>query len=324
MMNESNYFCEICSKFLTGPIPYKQHLQSGKHYKKLLLVSDRQHLIKEAASNDQLVLKTETKNVDFSKSEKYLCAGTNCSNTGVLFNQETTNQNGEKELKEKCDERIVQLSKPEDPSLFTLSHEVIGDSISEGKVLDENIKFKLDYFVTKGFPNSFFVCKYCSVSFTGPECAKQHFKSPKHFKTIQRLTFIKNFKKSFTKYSAEESSNEVSEKRSDVETKKRTLEFIEQLSGDENNSEIPNEKPKTVMTQSQELKTLNHCTNVEISSSDCSEEQINKVNVHKYPGDIGAELKCEICNIPSFYDIKETLRHYESEEHISKIRTSMH
>lgn len=322
MMNESNYFCEICSKFLTGPIPYNQHLQSRKHYKKLLLVSDRQHLIKEAASNDQLVLKTETENVDFTLSEKYLFAGTNCSNTGVLFNQETTYQNGGKELKEKCDEGIVQLLKPEDSSLFTLSHDK--DSVSEGKVLDENIKLKLDYFVTRGFPNSFFVCKYCSVSFTGPECAKQHFKSPKHFKTMQRLTFIGNFKKSFTKYSAEESNNEVSEKRSDAETKKRTLEFIEQLSGDENNSEIPNEKPKTLMTQSQELKMLNHCTSVESSSPNCSEEPINKVNVHKYLVGIGAELKCETCNIPSFYDIKETFRHYESEEHISKIRNSVY
>ncbi|XP_013777062.1 uncharacterized protein LOC106461758 [Limulus polyphemus] len=316
MMNELSYFCEICAKVFTGPVPYKQHLQSEKHGKKLEMVPDRQALVKEAASNDSLFLKTETKNVDLSQSEKCLCA----------FH---TSQNDEKELKEKCVEVIAQLSKTEgSPSSSALSPEVIEDSKSKEKVLDKNIQLRLEDFITKEFRNCSFVCKYCSVNFTGPECAKQHFKSPKHLKRIQMLAFAEKFKKAFATDSIEESDNEVSERRSDVETKEKTLELIEQPEGDENNSETRNEIPKTIISQSIKVNDLNRCTNVESSTSDCFEKQINKVSVHrctgKYSGDIRAELKCEICNISSFCDIKEAFRHYESEEHVSKKRASMH
>ncbi|XP_076353293.1 uncharacterized protein LOC143248653 [Tachypleus tridentatus] len=126
-MHHKLFFCNVCGKEFSGPVPFKIHMESKSHEKMLntwKLKKEMQSVLKAESSFDNFVSSVEA----HSNDTKHDCQ----------------------------------------PALQNLQTQP--DSIQDWTL----------------------ICKCCAVRFSGPECAKQHFESPKHNKKMQRLALEKS------------------------------------------------------------------------------------------------------------------------------------
>ncbi|XP_076347414.1 uncharacterized protein LOC143245211 [Tachypleus tridentatus] len=135
-------------------------------------------------------------------------------------------------------------------------------------------------------------CTVCAVRFSGPESAEEHYNSIKHMKKLRNKQFLEN---------------EVMKQLSNDTLMEETDKPVKQ---DEDTSQLLSNQPvklSDTATACDKALTLEHSekqnSEAEVTSSSSDTE------------DIKSQLKCEICSIPSFLNLKETLAHYESKDH---------
>ncbi|XP_013791932.1 zinc finger protein 346-like [Limulus polyphemus] len=267
------FTCEECSIQCSDIQLYKQHLESEKHRKKQQDFVDRQVLIKAAEEHYSTFQATTVDKMDCSLTGEYFCDTCSKRFSGpVPFKQHMVSENHAKKLKK---QHLLSEIQP----LFKTENSL--RLCSPGACND----------IQYNRPTTMFACTICEVRFSGPECAEQHFQSPKHMKTIKKLALEKEVK-SFMNVPLEEEADKT------VKQDEDTSQFLSNQLGKLNVVE-------TACTRASTLEHLEKQNQEAVVTSSTNDTE-----------DIKSQLKCEVCGIPSFPDIKETLAHYESEDHI--------
>lgn len=135
-------------------------------------------------------------------------------------------------------------------------------------------------------------CTVCAVRFSGPESAEEHYNSIKHVKKLRNKQFLEN---RIRKQLPDDNLKEESDKP---------------MKQDEDTSKFVSNQP---MKLSDTATACDKALTLEHSEKQNSEAVVTSSSSDTE--DIKSQLKCEICSIPSFPTLKETLAHYESKDH---------
>ncbi|XP_013773774.1 zinc finger protein 385B-like [Limulus polyphemus] len=223
----SVFFCNICAKQFSGPIPYKIHMESKSHEKMLKtwkLGKEIQSIQQAEGSPDHSVSPLEAYSKDTKSDsepalEKFQTQPDNIQNCPLTCKYCAVRFSGPECAKQhfespKHNKKIQSLSLEQ--SLMTMlrnpgvtqndkqeskdscnevnTDRICNDTDSAAELVNESLQTRSHNFISE-FRDCPLICECCAVRFSGPECAKQHFESSRHMKKLKNLALAKSLQK---------------------------------------------------------------------------------------------------------------------------------
>ncbi|KFM79325.1 Zinc finger protein 564, partial [Stegodyphus mimosarum] len=162
---DEEYFCEVCGKFFSGPVPYATHMESAAHKKEVKKAKVAEDL-KEFYVRDE-------------ENGKFVCKECKRSFNDPVTLKIHLRRNDHEKQKSKFDIMALLSTHPE---IIPVKSSEYSDEEDETSANSEEIY-------------DFLICNICHLSFNGVSGAQDHVKSKKHLKVKQQRKEIKALKR---------------------------------------------------------------------------------------------------------------------------------
>ncbi|XP_035221838.1 zinc finger protein 569-like [Stegodyphus dumicola] len=166
---EEEYFCEVCGKFFSGPIPYATHMESAIHKKEVKKA-------KVAEDLKEFYIREE-------EDGKFVCKECKRSFNDPIALKIHLRRNDHEKQKSKFDIMALLSAHPE---IIPIKSSEYSDEDGETSANSKEVY-------------DFLICNICHLSFNGVPSAQNHVKSKKHLKVKQQRKEIKALKRKLKK-----------------------------------------------------------------------------------------------------------------------------